>query len=93
VRCSSEQIVVCTGAAHGMGLAFSHLSEHRPTADRHRRPQCRAAAPDRHSWPSLADLASRGVARISFGPGLYRASQALLDWMLTKVRGGADPYA
>ena len=46
----------------------------------------------RPGWPSLAELASRGVARISFGPGLYRASQALLDRMLTKVRGGADPY-
>ena len=46
----------------------------------------------RPGWPSLADLASRGVARISFGPGLYRASQALLDRMLTKIRAGADPY-
>jgi 2-methylisocitrate lyase-like PEP mutase family enzyme len=46
----------------------------------------------RPGWPSLADLASRGVARISFGPGLYRASQALLDRMLTRIRAGADPY-
>lgn len=46
----------------------------------------------RPGWPSLADLASRGVARISFGPGLYRAPQALLDRMLTKIRASADPY-
>ena len=68
----------------GTGGCIRAMRQHRyRRADRLPRP----------GWPSLADLASRGVARISFGPGLYRASQALLDRMLTRIRAGADPYA
>jgi 2-methylisocitrate lyase-like PEP mutase family enzyme len=46
----------------------------------------------RPSWPSLAELARLGVARVSYGPGLYRACQALAAKMLAAVRAGADPY-
>ena len=47
----------------------------------------------RPGWPSFADLGAQGVARISFGPGLYRASQAPLDRMLSNIRAGINPYA
>lgn len=42
--------------------------------------------------PSLAQLASLGVARISYGPGLYRASQAYLGQLLSKVAEGESPF-
>jgi 2-methylisocitrate lyase-like PEP mutase family enzyme len=35
--------------------------------------------------PSIAELAGLGVARISFGPGLYRATYAKLADVLTQI--------
>ncbi len=46
----------------------------------------------RPGWPALTELAALGVARVSYGPGLHRASHALLSRMLTAVRDGANPY-
>jgi 2-methylisocitrate lyase-like PEP mutase family enzyme len=43
--------------------------------------------------PSLAELARLGVARISFGAGLYQAQQRALTDMLTAIRAGRDPFA
>lgn len=42
--------------------------------------------------PSLSQLASLGVARVSYGPGLYRATQAHLAAMLDRVAKGESPY-
>jgi 2-methylisocitrate lyase-like PEP mutase family enzyme len=42
--------------------------------------------------PSLAELAELGVARISFGSGLYRTTQVQLASMLTRISAGDDPY-
>lgn len=42
--------------------------------------------------PSLAELAELGVARISFGSGLFRSMQAQLASMLTMISAGDDPY-
>lgn len=42
--------------------------------------------------PPLAELVSLGVARISFGPGLFRAVQAHLTRLVARVAAGADPY-
>ncbi|MEV4756109.1 isocitrate lyase/phosphoenolpyruvate mutase family protein [Micromonospora sp. NPDC049559] len=42
--------------------------------------------------PSLPQLAEFGVARVSFGGGLYRAARADHGRMLDAVRAGRDPY-
>ncbi len=42
--------------------------------------------------PSLAALAELGVARISFGSGLHRATVAHLEQLLTGIASGTDPY-
>ncbi|MQA05689.1 MAG: isocitrate lyase/phosphoenolpyruvate mutase family protein [Streptosporangiales bacterium] len=42
--------------------------------------------------PGLQELAELGVARISYGPGLYRASQAHLAAMLAEVAAGGSPF-
>ncbi|MHA6628863.1 isocitrate lyase/PEP mutase family protein [Pseudonocardia sichuanensis] len=42
--------------------------------------------------PSLAELAAAGVARISFGPGLFRLVQGHLDAALRTIATGASPY-
>lgn len=42
--------------------------------------------------PGPRQLAELGVARISYGPGLYRASQAHLATMLAEVANGGSPY-
>ncbi|NYI03684.1 isocitrate lyase/PEP mutase family protein [Allostreptomyces psammosilenae] len=41
---------------------------------------------------SLDDLAAAGVARISFGPGLFMAVQRHLADLVGEVRAGRDPY-
>ncbi|HEX6336012.1 MAG TPA: isocitrate lyase/phosphoenolpyruvate mutase family protein [Jiangellaceae bacterium] len=41
--------------------------------------------PDDPAAPRIAELAGLGVARISFGPGLYRATQAKLADLLTQI--------
>ncbi|MEU8385462.1 isocitrate lyase/phosphoenolpyruvate mutase family protein [Streptosporangium sp. NPDC048865] len=46
----------------------------------------------RPGTPSLGELASLGVARVSFGHGLHRAVQAYADRMLTAIRDGESPY-
>lgn len=43
--------------------------------------------------PSPAELAACGVARISFGPGLFRRVQSHLATMLGRIRAASDPYA
>jgi|SRR5690606_16136277 2-methylisocitrate lyase-like PEP mutase family enzyme len=43
--------------------------------------------------PSLAELAGAGVARISFGPGLFRLLHGHLDAALRTIAAGGDPYA
>jgi 2-methylisocitrate lyase-like PEP mutase family enzyme len=42
--------------------------------------------------PSLAELAAAGVARISFGPGLFQILQGRLDAALAAIAAGASPY-
>jgi 2-methylisocitrate lyase-like PEP mutase family enzyme len=42
--------------------------------------------------PSLAELAAAGVARISFGPGLFRLLQGHLETALRTIATGASPY-
>jgi len=42
--------------------------------------------------PSLARLAELGVARISFGGGLHRATQMLLERLAQRILNGEDPY-
>lgn len=42
--------------------------------------------------PSLAELASLGAARVSFGPYLHRAVQARLHQMVTGIAAGESPY-
>ncbi|TDC07062.1 isocitrate lyase/phosphoenolpyruvate mutase family protein [Nonomuraea longispora] len=42
--------------------------------------------------PSLPRLAELGVARISFGAGLHRASDAYARGLFAKVRQGRSPY-
>jgi 2-methylisocitrate lyase-like PEP mutase family enzyme len=42
--------------------------------------------------PSLARLAELGVARVTFGPGLHRATLALLGDLAKRIQSGADPY-
>lgn len=43
--------------------------------------------------PSIARLAELGVARISLGPGLHRATEAATRRILERLAGGGDPYA
>ncbi|GAA5126636.1 isocitrate lyase/PEP mutase family protein [Pseudonocardia adelaidensis] len=42
--------------------------------------------------PSLADLAEVGVARISFGPGLFRLLQGHFEAALQAIAAGGSPY-
>jgi 2-methylisocitrate lyase-like PEP mutase family enzyme len=42
--------------------------------------------------PSLGRLAELGVARVTFGPGLHRATPALLGDLATTIRSGETPY-
>jgi 2-methylisocitrate lyase-like PEP mutase family enzyme len=42
--------------------------------------------------PSLAELAEAGVARISFGPGLFRILQGHLEAALRTIAAGGSPY-
>jgi 2-methylisocitrate lyase-like PEP mutase family enzyme len=42
--------------------------------------------------PSLAELAEAEVARISFGPGLFRILQGHLEAALHTIAAGGDPY-
>jgi 2-methylisocitrate lyase-like PEP mutase family enzyme len=42
--------------------------------------------------PSLRRLAELGVARVSFGGGLHRATQMLLERLATRILAGEDPY-
>lgn len=42
--------------------------------------------------PSLAELAAAGVARISFGPGLFRLMHGHLDTALRTIATGGSPY-
>ncbi|MBB4699207.1 isocitrate lyase/PEP mutase family protein [Sphaerisporangium siamense] len=42
--------------------------------------------------PSIAELASLGVARVSFGGGLHAAAQAHLATLVSAIADGADPY-
>jgi 2-methylisocitrate lyase-like PEP mutase family enzyme len=42
--------------------------------------------------PSLAELAEAGVARISFGPGLFRLLQGHLEAALRTIAAGGNPY-
>lgn len=42
--------------------------------------------------PTLEALLKAGATRISFGPGLYRASLATLETMVAKIGSRADPY-
>jgi 2-methylisocitrate lyase-like PEP mutase family enzyme len=42
--------------------------------------------------PSIADLAGMGVARISYGPGLFRILQGHLEAALAEVAAGGSPY-
>jgi 2-methylisocitrate lyase-like PEP mutase family enzyme len=46
----------------------------------------------RPGMPSLTRLAELGVARVTFGPGLHRATMALLADLATKLHAGAAPY-
>ncbi|MER7458634.1 isocitrate lyase/phosphoenolpyruvate mutase family protein [Micromonospora sp. NPDC126480] len=43
--------------------------------------------------PGVAELAALGVARVSFGSGVYRASRARVTDLLAAVRAGRDPFA
>jgi 2-methylisocitrate lyase-like PEP mutase family enzyme len=42
--------------------------------------------------PSLARLGELGVARVTFGPGLHRATLSLLGGLAEKIHAGSDPY-
>jgi 2-methylisocitrate lyase-like PEP mutase family enzyme len=42
--------------------------------------------------PSLARLAELGVGRVTFGPGLQRATLNLLGTLAATIRDGGDPY-
>ncbi len=42
--------------------------------------------------PSLQRLAELGVARVSFGGGLHRATRALLQRLAERILAGEDPY-
>jgi 2-methylisocitrate lyase-like PEP mutase family enzyme len=42
--------------------------------------------------PAPAELAALGVARISFGSGVYAAARARAAELLATVRAGGDPF-
>jgi 2-methylisocitrate lyase-like PEP mutase family enzyme len=42
--------------------------------------------------PSLRRLAELGVARVSFGGGLHRATTGLLERLATRILAEEDPY-
>lgn len=42
--------------------------------------------------PSLRELAEYGVARVTFGPGLHRATMAAASDLLTRLFKGVEPY-
>lgn len=42
--------------------------------------------------PSLSRLGELGVRRISFGPGIHRATEAATRLLLERVAAGEDPY-
>ncbi|MQA28018.1 MAG: isocitrate lyase/phosphoenolpyruvate mutase family protein [Micromonosporaceae bacterium] len=42
--------------------------------------------------PSFEELARWGVARVTFGPGLHRATMRAFGDMVARLAGGADPY-
>jgi 2-methylisocitrate lyase-like PEP mutase family enzyme len=42
--------------------------------------------------PALARLGELGVARVSFGPGLHRATLRHLERLAGRIRSGTDPY-
>jgi 2-methylisocitrate lyase-like PEP mutase family enzyme len=46
----------------------------------------------RPGMPSLARLEELGVARVTFGPGLQRATLGLLERLAGRLRSGEDPY-
>ncbi len=46
----------------------------------------------RPGMPTLERLAALGVARVTFGPGLHRATMALLGDLAATLRGGSAPY-
>jgi 2-methylisocitrate lyase-like PEP mutase family enzyme len=46
----------------------------------------------RPGTPSIGELATLGVARVSFGHGLHRAVQAYLAQMVATIRAGNSPY-
>ncbi|GLY86215.1 isocitrate lyase/PEP mutase family protein [Actinoallomurus iriomotensis] len=46
----------------------------------------------RPGMPSPARLAELGVARVTFGPGLHRATMAVLGDLAGRLRDGAAPY-
>jgi 2-methylisocitrate lyase-like PEP mutase family enzyme len=43
--------------------------------------------------PSLTELGKAGVARISFGPGLFRILHGRLEAALRTIAAGGDPYS
>ncbi|SCL66506.1 carboxyvinyl-carboxyphosphonate phosphorylmutase [Micromonospora citrea] len=43
--------------------------------------------------PTVPELAALGVARVSYGGGLYAAARAHTDRLLDVVRAGGDPFA
>ncbi|MGH3714536.1 MAG: isocitrate lyase/PEP mutase family protein [Micromonosporaceae bacterium] len=47
----------------------------------------------RPGTPSLAELAKLGVARVSYGPGILRATMAALRQIADTIADGGDPYA
>lgn len=47
----------------------------------------------RPGTPTLAELADLGVARVSFGPGLHRASTAHITTLLSAIKAGRSPYS
>ncbi|MBY8873426.1 isocitrate lyase/phosphoenolpyruvate mutase family protein [Micromonospora sp. PLK6-60] len=47
----------------------------------------------RRGVPAPGELAKLGVARVSYGSGVYAAAQAATDRMLAAVRDGRDPFA
>ena len=46
----------------------------------------------RPGMPSLSRLGELGVARVTFGPGLHRATMAVLGDLAGRLREGTEPY-
>jgi 2-methylisocitrate lyase-like PEP mutase family enzyme len=46
----------------------------------------------RPGTPSIAELGALGVARVTFGPGLHRATMAALREIATRLAEDKDPY-